>query len=149
MPPKLDATQIEAFAEEHFPQALSFGTVIDDVGEGTLRLRLPVSEVHLRPGGTVSGPAMMTLADTAFYFLVLSMIGPVPLAVTTHLSIDFMRRPQLADVIADAEMLKLGRRLAVGRVTMTSAGDPRPIAHASVTYAIPPDQMGVATNVPT
>jgi len=80
----------------------------------------------------------MGLADTAFYFLVLSRIGPVALAVTTHLSIDFMRRPAPVDVLAEAEMLKLGKRLAVGRVTMTSDGDDRPIAHASITYSIPP-----------
>jgi len=136
--PRMDRAQIEAFLAEQFPQARRMGSRIESIEEGRLVLRLPVGEQHLRPGGTVSGPALMTLADTAFYFLVLSTIGPVALAVTTHLSIDFMRRPAPVDVLAEAEMLKLGRRLAVGRVTMRSDGDDRAIAHASVTYSIPP-----------
>lgn len=134
----MNRAQIEAFLDEHFPQARRTGARIESIDADRLLLRQPVGERHLRPGGTVSGPALMALADTAFYFLVLSMIGPVELAVTTHLSIDFMRRPEPVDVLAEAEMLKLGRRLAVGRVTMTSDGDDRPIAHAAVTYSIPP-----------
>jgi len=134
----VDAAEIEAFCAEQFPQAQRMGTRIESIDGDRLVLRLPVGERHLRPGGTVSGPSLMGLADTAFYFLVLSRIGPVALAVTTHLSIDFMRRPAPVDVLAEAEMLKLGKRLAVGRVTMTSDGDDRPIAHASITYSIPP-----------
>ncbi len=130
--------EIDAFLDEHFPQARSFGARIEAVEPGKLRLRLPVADDDLRPGGTVSGPTLMTLADTAFYFLVLSMIGPVELAVTTHLSIDFLRRPRPSDLLADAEMLKLGQRLAVGRVVMHSEGDDAPVAHATVTYSIPP-----------
>jgi uncharacterized protein (TIGR00369 family) len=130
--------EIDAFLDEHFPQARSLGAHIETVEPGKLSLRLPVGADDLRPGGTVSGPTLMTLADTAFYFLVLSMIGPVELAVTTHLSIDFLRRPRPTDIVADAEMLKLGQRLAVGRVTLRSAGDDAPVAHASVTYSIPP-----------
>lgn len=138
----MTAAEIEAFLEDHFPQALELGAHIESIEPGRLTLRLAVADAHLRPGGTVSGPAMMTLADTAFYLLVLSMIGPVALTVTTHLSIDFLRRPAPEDVSAEAEMLKLGRRLAVGRVTMRSVSDPRPIAHATVTYAIPPEREG-------
>jgi len=138
----MDAEQIEAFLAEHFPQAARTGAGIEELGECTLTLRMPIGERHLRPGGTVSGPTLMTLADTAFYLLILSMIGPVQLAVTTHLSIDFMRRPEPTDVLAYAEMLKLGSRLAVGRVTLRSLGDDRPIAHATVTYALPPGARG-------
>lgn len=137
---RMTAAELEAFIDREFPQARQFGTVLEHLEPGRVRLRLPVGDGHLRPGGTVSGPSLMTLADTAFYYLVLSMVGPVGLAVTTHLSIDFLRRPEPADVLADAEMLKLGRRLAVGRVTMTSAGDARPIAHATLTYSIPPER---------
>lgn len=81
----------------------------------------------------------MTIADTAMYWLVLAMIGPVALALTTNLNIDFLRAPRPTDVIAEAEMLKPGKRLAVGRVTMFSDGDDAPVAHATVTYSIPPD----------
>jgi uncharacterized protein (TIGR00369 family) len=81
----------------------------------------------------------MTIADTAMYYLVLGAIGPVALALTTNLNINFLRAPKPADVIAEAEMLKLGSRLAVGQVTIYSAGSDDPVAHATVTYSIPPD----------
>ena len=141
-PLRMTAAEIEAFLEERFPQARAFAPSIEALSPGRLVLRLPVGERHLRPGGTVSGPTMMTLADTATYFLILAHLGPVELAVTTHLSIDFLRRPEPVDLLAEAELLKLGRRLAVGRVTLRSDGDPRVIAHASLTYAIPPDAAG-------
>jgi len=79
----------------------------------------------------------MTLADTAMYIALLAMIGPVGLAVTTNLNINFLRKPAQADVIARARLLKLGKRLAVGDVTMYSDGDTEPVAHATVTYSIP------------
>ncbi len=134
----MTAADIERFLDHHFPQARRFGARIERIEPGRVLLRLSVDDAHLRPGGTVSGPALMTLADTAMYFLVLSMIGPVSLAVTTHLSIDFLRRPAPTDIVAEAEMLKLGSRLAVGRVTMRNHDDPGPVAHAAVTYSIPP-----------
>lgn len=137
---RMNVEELDAFLEQSFPQARKFGTVIERLDPGVVRVRWPVGDDHLRPGGTVSGPTLMTLADTAFYYLVLAMIGPVELTVTTHLSIDFLRRPAPVDVIAVAEMLKLGRRLAVGRVTMHSDGDERAIAHATVTYSIPPQR---------
>lgn len=135
---KMTADDIHGFLREHFPQAETFGAKIESIEPDRLRLRLPVDDAHLRPGGTVSGPTLMTLADTAFYFLILARLGPIALAVTTHLSIDFLRRPAPTDVVAEAELLKLGSRLAVGRVTMYSDGADEPIAHASVTYSIPP-----------
>ncbi len=134
----MTADEIQAFLAEEFPQAQAVGMVIDAIEEDALVLRLPHRDQHLRPGGTLSGPTMMSLVDSAFYFLLLARLGPVALAVTTHLSIDFLRRPGPVDLIARAELLKLGRRLAVGRVTLTSEGDPRPVAHASVTYSLPP-----------
>lgn len=79
----------------------------------------------------------MSLADTAMYVVILAMIGEVPLAVTTNLNINFMRRPGPVDVIADARLLKLGKRLAVGDVSMYSDGDPEMVAHATLTYSIP------------
>jgi len=79
----------------------------------------------------------MTLADMAMYMAVLGMIGPVALAVTTNLNINFLRKPAQADVIGECKILKLGKRLAVGEVTMYSEGDAEPVAHATVTYSIP------------
>ncbi len=141
--PALDAAGLRAFLHERFPQALSFPWTIDGIGEGWLEIGLDTSERHLRPGGTVSGPTLMTMADTAMYLLVLSALGPVALAVTSHLAIDFLRKPDPGALRARAELLKLGRRLAVGRVVLYSADLTRPVAHASVTYALPHgDQTG-------
>jgi uncharacterized protein (TIGR00369 family) len=93
----------------------------------------------LRPGGTLSGPSLMALADTAMWAALLAMIGPVALSVTVNLNIDFLRKPGPVDAIAETRILKLGKRLAVGDVLISSDGDPEPVAHASVTYAIPSD----------
>jgi uncharacterized protein (TIGR00369 family) len=93
---------------------------------------------QIRPGGTLSGPTMMALADTAAYALVLSAVGFQPLAVTTSLTINFMRKPAPKDLIADARMMKLGKALAVMEVSITSDGEPALVAHAVVTYSIPP-----------
>ena len=135
---QMTIAEIDAFIDDHFPQARRFGAVIEKLEEGRLWMRLAATKKHLRPGGTVSGPTLMTLADAAFYYLILAHIGPVKLAVTTHLSIDFLRRPEAGDLVAEAEMLKLGRRLAVGRVTFTQPASPPAIAHATLTYSIPP-----------
>jgi acyl-coenzyme A thioesterase PaaI-like protein len=92
----------------------------------------------LRPGGTISGPTLMALADFAMYVVLLSAIGPVGLAVTTNLSINFLRKGQPGqDVLAAARLLKLGKRLAVGEVNLLSGTTPDPIAHAISTYSIP------------
>lgn len=129
--------QMQAFLKEHFPQGEQYGELIE-LGEGSATMRLPVADQHLRPGGTVSGPAMMALADVAVYAALLSRIGPVSLAVTTNLNINFLRKPAAdADLIAEAQMLKVGRRLGVGEVTVRSVGDQEPVAHATLTYSIP------------
>ena len=136
----LTATQVMELIARVFPQAAGFAEVVR-LGEGTLDARLAVdgSGRTLRPGDTVSGPTQMTLCDTAAYMLLLSMIGERPLAVTTQLSINFMRRAPASNLIAHARMLKLGKRLAVMDVLVTSDAEPGgPIAHAQVTYSIPP-----------
>src|SRR5262245_636461 len=137
---KMTVAELEAFYAAHFPQIDNRRFNIEEVKEGSLRVRLLYDDLNLRPGGTISGPALMALADSAMYSLLLAMIGPVPLAVTTNLNINFLRKPAPVDVIAKAEMLKLGRRLAVGSVTMFSDGDDEPVAHATVTYSIPPQK---------
>ena len=126
------------FLAEAFPQVAE-DLLVEDVTPTTLRVRLRVSEKHLRPGGTVSGPSMFALADVALYLMILSRIGPVALAVTTNCTIDFMRKPQAAtDLIAETRLLKLGKVLAVGDVLLFSEGSDAPVARAGLTYAIPP-----------
>lgn len=133
----LDADGIRRFLEEHFPQALDFPVAVRELGERTLTLELEPRESFLRPGATVSGPTLMTLVDTAAYFLLLAKLGPVAQAVTTSLHIDFLRRPRLGNFLAVAELMKLGRTLAVVRVVVHPLGDPEAVAQASVTYALP------------
>jgi acyl-coenzyme A thioesterase PaaI-like protein len=133
---RMTASDIERFLAEHFPQAAGFGT-IEHVDRESLRLRVPFRDDYLRPGGTLSGPTLMTAADTSVYFLILANLGPVALAVTTSLDIHFLRRPAARDLLAEARLLKLGKRLAVGDVLMRIDGQPEPVAQANVTYSIP------------
>lgn len=139
---KFTATEMAAYLDEVFPQVTGmFG--IDHIGEDMVVMRLLAGEQHLRPGGTVSGPAMFALADVAAYVATMSRIGPVALAVTTHCSIDFMRKPEAGkDILAEGRVLKLGRTLSVIDVLLFSEGSHDPVAHASLTYAIPPRKNG-------
>lgn len=135
----MDAAALEAFLAEAFPQVAG-DFALDDVSPERLTIRLIPSERHLRPGGTISGPAMFALADVTIYLAVLSRIGAQALAVTTNCSIDFMRKPA-ADrpLLCTGRLLKLGRALAVGETHLYNAGDEaRPLARASLTYSIPP-----------
>lgn len=132
----MNAAEINAFYATAFPGGRT--SVVEYADGKTARTRLPFDPGSVRPGDTVSGPTMMALADAAMYSLVLSAIGLQPMAVTTNLSINFLRMPGRADLIAEARMLKLGKALAVGDVTITPAGADHPCAHAVVTYSIPP-----------
>ncbi|MDO7623472.1 MAG: PaaI family thioesterase [Yoonia sp.] len=135
---KMDAAGLTAFLVETFPQVHS-DFAVEGVTEQGVRLRLVTAERHLRPGGTVSGPAMFGLADVAMYLAILSRIGPQALAVTTNCSIDFMRKPVAGvDLICEAVIHKLGRVLAVGDCLIYSEGKAEPVARASLTYSIPP-----------
>ncbi|MFN7713838.1 MAG: PaaI family thioesterase [Curvibacter sp.] len=132
-PPTL--TQLSEFLVREFPQTRC---TIVSVGRKSATVRHAVGEAELRPGGTVSGPVMMATADVALYVAILGEIGIVPLAVTTSLSFNFMRKPAGdRDVIGVCKLLKLGRTLAVGEVTLYSEGSDEPVAHAVGTYAIP------------
>lgn len=135
--PRLTAEQIDAFLIEHDFEAAREIARIEALHEREIVLRMPFRPAYVRPGGTVSGPALMTLADTAGYFLVLAMQGPIALAVTSSLQINFLAKPAKADVIAHARMLRLGARLAVIAVEMRSEHHDDLVAHATVTYAIP------------
>ena len=135
---KMDLPALQRFLEEDFAQVAEQFEFVD-VAPPFLTMALSASEQHLRPGGTVSGPAMFGLADVCAYFCILSVIGPVGLAVTTNCSIDFMRKPQAGRLLCRMELLKLGRALAVceGRIFSEDAPD-KAVARASLTYSIPP-----------
>lgn len=135
---KMTREALAEFLKEEFPQVAG-DFAIEEVAENRIRVRLMTQERHLRPGGTVSGPAMFALADVSLYLAILAMIGPQALAVTTNCSMDFMRKPAAgADLIAECRILKLGRVLAVGDVLLHSEGMEAPVARASLTYSIPP-----------
>ena len=131
-----------AFLERDFPQMHAGGRSyhLEAVGPMSARMRLDGHERHLRPGGTVSGPAMMALADYALYAAILAQIGPVVLAVTTNLSFNFLRRPGPGGLVAECRLLKLGRRLAVGEVAIRGMESPDIVCHATGTYSIPPER---------
>lgn len=136
----MSASELNGFLEREFPQIHYGGRVfvVEAVWVRGARMRMRYHESLLRPGGTISGPAMFTLADLAMYAAVLGSIGPVPLAVTTHLSINFLRRPDQGDMIAEAQLLKLGKRLAVGEIALHSERQEELAAHAVATYSLPP-----------
>jgi uncharacterized protein (TIGR00369 family) len=139
-PAAMTPAELEAFLDREFPQIHIGGRIfsVETAGAGTCRMRMAYSERNLRPGGTISGPSMFALADLAFYVAVLGAIGPVGLAVTTNLNINFLRKPAQRDMLADCRMLKIGKRLAVGEATLFSEGEREPVAHATGTYSIPP-----------
>ncbi|MEF9602578.1 PaaI family thioesterase [Paracoccus sp. PXZ] len=129
---------LNEFLDRVFPQIAGQVRVESLDGAG-MTARLMVDDQHLRPGGTVSGPAMFALADVTIYLAILARIGEVALAVTTNASIDFMRKPEAGrDLLADCRILKLGRALAVGEVLIRSEGTEEPVARCSMTYSIPP-----------
>jgi len=132
--------EFRTLMRDHLPVAVAMGVEPLEFGAGYAELRLPYHDDLLRPGGTVNGPALMTLADIAMYAAVFTAIGRAELAVTTSLTINFLRKPPRADVIAKARMLKLGKRLAVGEVELYSEGDAEMVAHVTATYSIPPDR---------
>ena len=140
--PKITAEEIREICEEALPWAIDMGMQVETLGAGTCKVRLPYKDMFVRPGGTVAGPALMGLADFAMYVAVMSAIGRVELAVTTNLSCNFLRRPKPVDVVGEAKLLKLGKRLAYGEVTLYSDGDEGagPVAHVTSTYSIPPDR---------
>jgi uncharacterized protein (TIGR00369 family) len=135
----MSAAEIDAYLDEVFPQLHHGGRTygVEAVGPMSARMRCDYHERHLRPGGTISGPTMMALVDLALYVAILAQIGPVGLAVTTSLNFNFLRKPGPAALLAEARLLKLGKRLAVGEVSVVSAGSPDMVCHATGTYSIP------------
>jgi uncharacterized protein (TIGR00369 family) len=132
--------ELQRFLETEFPQAPA-GITIDSVDDTTIRVRQKTLDQHLRPGGTVSGPTLMAMVDFSFYLLLLSRLGPVAMAVTTNLNINFMRKPDPGHLIGEGRLMKLGKTLAVGDFTIWNEGEKDPVAHATLTYAIPPKRQ--------
>lgn len=135
---KVSAAELAEMARENVPLVGMLDMQVESVLPGAVIIRVPYRDEFVRPGGTVSGPVMMAVADFAMYGVVLSLIGRVELAVTTNLSINFLRRPPPGDVLAKARILKLGKRLAVGEVLLHGGDDEDLVAHVTSTYSIPP-----------
>jgi uncharacterized protein (TIGR00369 family) len=140
MTPVMTEADLAAFLAREFREAR--GISVERLTEAGLVARMAAGPGDLRPGGTVSGPAMFALADVAIYLAILSRIGPVALAVTTSASIDFLRKPPAGAVLrAEVRLLKLGRQLAVADALVMAEGQEGPVARASMTYAIPPAKV--------
>ena len=132
----MNSDEIQRFLQQEFPEN---PMVVESCENRRAILRLDVDHTHLRPGGTISGPTMMLLADTAMYAAILTTMGGVVLAVTTNLNINFFRKPEAhRDLVGESWLMKMGKRLIVGEVIIYSQGDPEPVAHATCTYSIPP-----------
>ena len=131
----LTADELQRLMESDFPdEAVPIVELVTDEG---VVVRQAIDERHCRRGGTVSGPTMMTFADIVAGMAIISRTGHVDMA-TTSLHIDFLRKPALADLLAEASILKLGRRLGVVAVALRSEGSPAIVAEAQVTYSITP-----------
>ena len=134
----MNTAQLRAFLDNAFPQVKDDFEILE-LGSMTATIGMAITDRNLRPGGTVSGPSMFSLADVSFYLALMAMIGPKSLAVTTNCAIDFLRKPAAkTDIFAVATIHKLGRVLAVGQVLLYSKGQEAPIAQANLTYSIPP-----------
>lgn len=136
----MSVAQVSAFIDREFPQVNQYGPAysVVSLGDHEAVVRLDATDRHLRPGGTISGPSMMELADLAAYVVILGHIGPVALAVTTNLNINFLRKPEPGALLATCRLLKLGKRLAVTECAIASEGQEELVAHATATYSIPP-----------
>ena len=139
----MSAESVSAYLAKEFPQiGIGRDYSVEAVGPMSARMRLHYRADHLRPGGTISGPTIFALADVSLYVAILAQLGRVKLAVTTNLNINFLRKPGPADLIGEARLLKLGKRLEVGEVTMFSVDSADIVAHATGTYSIPPQGDG-------
>lgn len=137
--PVMSVADLDAFFDAEFPQMRQAGAMtLVSVGAGSATMRLPYHPANLRPGGTISGPAMFALADVGLYAVILAHIGPVGLAVTTNLNINFLNKPKPQALLAECTLLKLGKRLAIGDARVFGEDDNILVAHATGTYSIPP-----------
>ena len=138
--PRISIEEFENIARERVPFMGQLGVQVEQLEKGMARVRIPFRDDFIRPGGTIAGPVLMGLADLAMYGAVLTLIGRVELAVTTNFNINFLRRPRPGDIIAEARILQLGKRLVVGEVGLFRDGDEEMVAHVTSTYSIPPQR---------
>ncbi|MCG8426131.1 MAG: PaaI family thioesterase [Chromatiales bacterium] len=136
--PKLSVEEFNHIMQQELPWAIDQDMQLEDIGPGSALMRLPYQTRSVRPGGTISGPHMMMLADACMYAVVLSLIGQVKLAVTTNFNINFLRKPSECDLLAEGKIIKLGKRLAVMEVSVLTGDERELVAHATGTYSIPP-----------
>jgi uncharacterized protein (TIGR00369 family) len=137
---RLSPAEVTALIEEHFPQVQEGNgrLTIEFLAARTARVRMDRDARSMRPGGTVSGPAMFKLADFSVYVAILGELGTGALqAVTTSMTMNFLSRPEPADLIAEVSLIKVGRRLAVAEVEIFADGRPDMVAHAVATYSLP------------
>jgi len=133
----MTASEIQSLLQKEFP---NYKMQVESCENRLAKIILYIDNSHLRPGGTVSGPTMMLLADLAMYAAILNTIGSVVLAVTTNLNINFLRKPEPnRNLIGESKLMKIGKRLIVGEVSIFSENDPKLLAHATCTYSIPPE----------
>lgn len=141
---KLTLAEFNEIASERLPFITHMGIVAESISVERAVMRAVYRDEFLRSGGIVAGPVLMALADVAFYAVILGNIGPIESAVTTNLSINFLRKSPPGDILATASLLKLGKRLAVCEASIYSEvlGVGQSVAHAIGTYSIPPDKGG-------
>ena len=136
--PVLDRHELTQYVRQSFPQADAYQWNVEELSNAMIRVAMKIGDDHLRPGGTISGPTIFALADISAYLVILAHIGKVALAVTTSLNINFLAKPPAADLVAQCRLVKLGKRLAVCEVHITSVDDNKIVAQATATYSIPP-----------
>ena len=135
----MKASEIQTLLQKEFP---NYQLKIESCKNRHAKLIMNIDNSHLRPGGTVSGPSMMLLADLAVYAAILNTIGSVVLAVTTNLNINFLRKPEPnRNLVGESTLMKVGKRLIVGEVSIYSEDDSDPVAHATCTYSVPPGSL--------
>lgn len=137
---KISIQDFDEIINQELPSAAEANIQLETITEGKAIMRLPYNERSIRPGGSISGPHMMLLGDACMYAVVLSMIGKVTLAVTTNFNINFLRKPVESDLIAEGNIIKLGKRLAIMEVQIYSESKDSEnilVAHATGTYSIP------------
>ncbi len=139
---KLTVEELQRRLDVEFPETFhpDGGYVIEEVWPGGSRVRKHFDKTSLRPGGTIAGTTLMALTDVAMYVAILATIGWKPLTVTANLNINFLRKPEPRDLVGEARLLKLGRRLVVGDISIRTDGQDELVAHATSTYSIPADR---------
>ncbi len=138
--PHISIEEFERLIREQVPFITALGVRLEKLGKGTATVHMSGKPEFLRPGDSINGPVLVALVDVAMYAAIMSLIGRSEMALTTNLNINFLRPPPLGGLLAEARMIKLGKRLAVMEATVFSEGHDEPVAHATGTYSIPPDR---------